>query len=119
MRMLHWSSISFGYMKPWTCARIVCSMAFSLPHRAVEAVVVGLRAGRHLGLQPLDLLVADERVDRVLRVLEIAERPRAGRAGLAARCRQPLGDPVVAEAALVDGVGLRVDVPAAVRAGLD
>src|SRR5512140_3351167 len=118
MRMLHWSSTSFGYMKPSTPARM-CSISASLPDRPVEPVVVQLRTGRHLGLQDLDLVRLEEFVDRVRRVLQVPELPTPGRAGLAARGRQALRDPVVAERALVDRLGPRVDVPAPVRTGLD
>ena len=51
-------------------------------------------------------------------ILQIDELPRAGRADFAARRRQALRDAVVAERALVGRVRARVDVAAAVRAGL-
>ena len=52
-----------------------------LPDRPVEPVVVGLRARRHLRLQHLHLVGAQELVDRVLRVLEVAQHAarRSGR----------------------------------------
>ena len=50
--------------------------------------------------------------------LQIAEGARPGRAGLAAGGGQPLGDPVIAEGALVHRVRARVDEAAAVGAGL-
>src|ERR1035437_3185422 len=118
MRMLHWSSTSFGYMKPSTPASI-CSIVASLPDGPVKSVVEDLRPGRHLRLQDVDLVVLEEFVNGVVRVLEIAQLARARRAGLTAGGREALRDPVVAERALVDRLGPRVDEAAAVRAGKD
>src|SRR5450759_3021 len=117
MRMPHWSSTSFGYMNPWTdCSTlsIGCPPPAGLPHRAVETVVVHLRAGRHLRLQDEHVVFAQELVDRLLRVRQVARLPGARRARLAARGRQPLRAAVVAERALVHRLGARVDEPAAV-----
>ena len=89
-----------------------------ISHRSVEPVVEDLRAGRHLRLQHLDGVRAQELVNRIARVLQIRELARAGRTGLAARRLQPLRDAVVAERALVRRVGPRIDVAAAVGTGL-
>src|SRR4030042_4796509 len=105
-------------MYPSTACRML-SMAIPLAHRAVEAVVVGLGAGGHLRFQHLHLVGAQELVDRILRVLEVPEHPGLGRTGLAAGGGEPLRDPVVAEAALVDRLGAGVDEAAAVGAGPD
>src|SRR5512140_3280970 len=118
MRMPHWSSTSFGYMKPSTPASI-CSIVASLPDRPVESVVEDLRPGRHLRFQDLDLVGLQELVNGVVRILQVAQPARSRRARLAARGREPPRDPVVAERALVDRVGPRVDETAAVRAGGD
>src|SRR5689334_8502071 len=56
---------------------------------------------------------------RVLGVLEIDQLPRARRAVLAAGSGKSLGDAVVAESALVHRLFLRMQVAAAIRAGLD
>src|ERR1035437_3044269 len=116
MRMLHWSSTSLGYMYPWMAWRMPSSI--SLPHGPVEGVVEDLRARGHLGLEDMHLVRSEELVDRIPRVLEIDELTRARRAALAARRREALRDPVIAEVALVDRVRTRVDEPAPVWAGL-
>src|SRR5438105_12561656 len=96
MRMLHWSSISFGYMKPCTLGT-----AFLLAHGAVEAVVEHLRVCRHLRLQHMHHVRPQDLVNPVARVLEVAQVAPARRAHLHARRLQPLRDAVVAQRALV------------------
>src|ERR1035437_1788308 len=94
-------------------------IASLLSHRAVEVVVVDLGAGCHVRLQDLFLVVAQVFVDRILGVLEVHQLPGAGGAGLATSRGQPLGDSVVTERALVGRIRLRMEITAAVRAGLD
>src|SRR5581483_4470182 len=115
MRMLHWSSTSFGYMNPCTPPMPSSRSA----NRAVEPVVVRLRARRHLRLQHVHGVRPQELVHRIGGVLQIGQPPRAGRARFDTRRQQPLRDPVVAERALVDRVRARIDEPRAVRARLD
>src|SRR4051812_45191883 len=117
MRMLHWSSTSLGYMNPCTPG-MTCLLGEtarpSLPNGPVETVVIDLGAGRHLRLQDLDWMRAQELVHRIGRVLEIRDLPRARRARLATGRLQPLRDAVIAERALVGGIGARIDVAAPV-----
>src|SRR2546423_2830132 len=91
----------------------------SPPHRHVQILVFDLGLGRHVGLEDLDSVVLQKIVNGILGVLEIDELPGAGGAVLATRGGEALGDAVVTEIALIDGLFLRMEVAAAVRAGLD
>src|SRR5690349_6941621 len=110
----HCSSTSFGYMKPSTPGII----HWLLSDGPVQVLVVHLRLGSHLRLQNGDLVVAQEFVDRVVGILEVDKLARLRRAVFAARGRQALGDAVVTERALVGGLGLGMQITAAVGAGL-
>ena len=89
-----------------------------LSHRTVQPEVVSLGAGGHLRLQYLHAVRFQELVNRVVGILEIHQLPRTGRANLATRGGQALGDPVIAKRALVRDSFFRVNIAAAVRAGL-
>src|ERR1035438_10231744 len=74
---LHWSTISFGYMKPSTpfisprsSSESTSSSHPSSTHRAVQTVVEDLRAGGHLGFQHLYAVGPQELVDGVLGILD-------------------------------------------------
>ena len=71
------------------------------------------------GLEDVDLFIRWNRDRGLAAAFEVAEDPRLGRAHLDAGREQPLRDPVVAEGALVGGMGPRVEIPGAVGAGLD
>ena len=86
---------------------------------SVEAVVVGLRAGGEVRLEHLDLVGSQVDMDRIVGILEVPEPAASGRAHLGTGGGEALGDAVVAEIALVHGVGAGIDEAAPVGAGLD
>src|ERR1051326_5739934 len=96
MRTLHWSSTSFGYMKPSTPGII------ELPHRHIQVLVLDLGIRGHVGLEDLYLVVLHKVVNGVLGIFEVDQLARAGRAVLAAGGRKSLGDAMVTEIALID-----------------
>src|SRR5579862_4694347 len=118
MRRLHWSSTSLGYMKPSTPGIVVILRNRLSSHRPIQIFVVDLGLRGHIGLEHFDLVLAQERVHWVFGIFEIDELPGAGGAVFAAGGSEPLGDAVVAEGALVDGVLLGMEVAAAVGARL-
>src|SRR5665647_2727107 len=85
----------------------------------VEVCVEDFRLGVEAGFQRVDLVHPQEARHGARRRVEVAEDPGLRRAYFNARRELPLRDPVVAEGALVGGVGHRVEVPRAVRARLD
>src|SRR6185437_8602067 len=104
MRTLHWSSTSFGYMKPST--GICKSSSFPkthtrfaklLAHRAVHAVVKNFCSRCHVRFQYLHRVRAQEFMNRVIRILQVRELPRAGGTDFAASRSQSLGDAVITE----------------------
>src|ERR1039457_5800538 len=105
MSTLHCSSTSFGYMKPSTPGIINRSYSADL---AIQVLIVDLGSRGHIRFQDLDLVVAQDFVDRVLGVLEIHQQTGAGGAILTARRCEALGDAVVAQGALVHGLRFRV-----------
>src|SRR5271165_4143586 len=73
---LHWSSTSFGYMKPSTPGIIVNRLLIapavsrrSSSHRTIQVVVKHLGMGRHVGFQDLNVVGLQEFVNRVARIL--------------------------------------------------
>src|ERR1039458_2295498 len=115
MSTLHCSSTSFGYMKPSTPGIINRSYSADL---AIQVLVVDLGSRGHVRFQDLDLAGAQNFVDRVFGVFEIHQQTGAGGAVFAAGRSEALGDAVVTQGALVHGLRFRVQVPAAIRAGL-
>src|SRR6516164_462739 len=114
MSTLHCNSISLGYMNPSTPGIVIGLLS----DRTIQVLVIDLGLGRHLRLQDHHFALAQEFVDRILGVLEIHQLARPGGTVLAARRGESLGDAVVAEGALIDRLALRVEVAAAIRAGL-
>src|ERR1035441_6101478 len=115
MSTLHCSSTSFGYMKPSTPGIINRSY---LADFAVQVFVVDLGSRGHVRFQDLDLVGAQDFVDRVFGILEIHQQTGAGGAAFAAGRGEALGDAVVAQGALVHGLRSRVQISAAIWAGL-
>src|SRR4029079_12361732 len=87
----------------------------SLSHRGIQAVVVHLGSCRHLRLQHLNLMGAQVLMRWIVRVLEICNLSRAGWTHLNAGRRHPLSEAVIAQRALVGGVGAWIKIAAAVR----
>src|ERR1039457_1250808 len=115
MSTLHCSSTSFGYMKPSTPG--IINRSYSA-HCAIQILVVDLGSRGHVRFQNLDLAGAQDFVDRVFGALEIHQQTGAGGAVFAAGRGEALGDAVVAQGALVDGLRLRMQIAATIRAGL-
>src|SRR5208282_218810 len=113
---LHWSSISFGYMKPSTpfisVARLLAASKHSSrcyphrssrwsSHRTIQAVVKHLGVSRHVRFQHLHAMGFQELVNRVVGILQVGQLPRTRRTRLAACGGQALPDPVIAERAFL------------------
>src|ERR1035438_10768923 len=79
-------------MKPSTPGIINRSYSADL---AIQVLVVDLGSGGHVRFQDLDLVGAQNLVDRVFGVLEIHQQTRAGGAVFGARRGEALGDAVV------------------------
>src|SRR5579862_4598643 len=123
MRTLHWSSTSFGYMKPSTGMCTCLLIARRSSHRTssdrtIHAVVKNLCACRHVRFQNLHGMSPQKFVNRVVRILQVGELARSGGTDLATRRREPLRDPVITERAFLRRVGLGIDEAASVGAGL-
>src|ERR1035441_9959387 len=115
MSTLHCNSTSFGYMKPSTPGIIIRSYS---AHRAIQVLVINLGSRGHVRFQDLDFVGAQDFVDGVLRASQIHQQTGAGGAVFAAGRGEALGDAVVAQGTLVHGLRLRVQIAAAIRAGL-
>src|SRR5579864_9118699 len=116
--MLHWSSTSFGYMKPSTGICTSLLIAPNLSHGTVHAVVKHLPPSRHLRLQNLHAMRFQELMNRIFGILQIGKLPRPRGTDLAASGRQPLGDAVIAKRALLRRVRLGIDEAAPIRTRL-
>src|SRR5260370_36165983 len=57
-------------------------------------------------------------MNRIFGILQVGELASARWADFAARSRQSIRDPVIAERAFLGGIGLRIDEPASVGASL-
>src|SRR5690554_2635454 len=85
-----------------------------------QADVVHVRVGVHVRLEDADLVLVGVHPagNLALRVVEVTDHPRAAHAAFHAGRQQPELQAVLAEGALVGGLGLVVDEARVVRAGL-
>ncbi|MPL92318.1 hypothetical protein SDC9_38416 [bioreactor metagenome] len=84
----------------------------------VETDVIDVRMGAHLGAQHRDRMRREQFRDGAFRVVQIAEIARPADAGLDTGGQQPGAGAVDAEGALVGHLGLVVDEPRIIGAGL-
>src|ERR1039458_6905913 len=109
----------------WCASPAACTTGVSkgsmLPDLLVDVRVENPRLGAQVRLEREHLVLADEFLDRVVldRVLQVAEDARLGGADLDAGRPEAARDAVVAQRALLRRLGLRVQEPASVGAGLD
>src|SRR5208283_3421377 len=111
IRTLHWSSISFGYMKPSTPGISLTSLLVASKHsshrsshRTIQSVVKHLGMGRHVGFQDLNAVSPQEFVNRVVGIFQVRQLPRPRRTRLAACGGQAFRDPVIAESTFLGGL---------------